>query len=135
MIRLPVEVPFAVVAAHRTGQPLHGELVELGGRFVRSAWTSPRYRLVALPGPGVPRGGIVAVPADGVSVEVEVHLLPVTAIGTLVQRLPAPLAVGSIDLTDGPALGILCAGSPAGAQDVSAFGSWPAYLRAAAPLG
>jgi hypothetical protein len=121
-------VLLAVVAAHRTGQPLHHELVALGARFGRRAVTAPVYRLIALPGPGVPRGGIVAVPVGGVSVEVELHRLPAAALGELLRSLPAPLAVGRIELVGGSALGIVCLGAPAGATDISAHGSWPAYL-------
>ncbi len=121
-------VLLAVVAAHRTGQPLHPELVALGARFERRTRTAPVYRLITLPGPGVPRGGIVLAPVGGSCVEVELHRLPISAIGSLVSLLPAPLAVGAVALVDGSALGILCAGAPAGALDITVYGSWPAYL-------
>ncbi|MHA6780578.1 allophanate hydrolase-related protein [Pseudonocardia saturnea] len=122
-------VLLAVVAAHRTGQPLHPELAALGARFERCAHTAPVYRLVALPGPGVPRGGLVAVDDGGAAVEVELHRIPVAAIGELVCALPAPLGVGPVELVGGPVLGIVCLCRPPGALDVSAHGSWPAYLR------
>ncbi|MBW0092071.1 allophanate hydrolase-related protein [Pseudonocardia oceani] len=125
----------AVVAAHRTGQPLHPELVALGAEFVRRALTAPVYLLVALPGPGVPRGGLVAVDDGGAAVEVELHRLPVAALGALVCTLPAPLGIGPVELVDGEALGIVCVRRPPGAVDVSAHGSWPAYLASrAAPV-
>ena len=122
------QVLLAVVAAHRTGQPLHHELLALGARFERRARTAPVYRLITLPGPGVPRGGIVLVAHGGTGVEVELHRLPTTAVGALVSRLPLPLAVGHVQLVIGTALGIVCLGAPPGARDVSAHGSWPAYL-------
>jgi allophanate hydrolase len=122
-------VLLAVVAAHRTGHPLHHELVALGAELVRCDRTAPVYRLVALPGPGVPRGGLVAVDDEGAAVEVELHRLPVAAIGPLVCALPAPLGVGRVALAHGWALGIVCTSWPTGAQDISAHGSWPAYLR------
>lgn len=125
------EVLFAVVAAHRTGQPLHHELVAVGARFARRARTAPVYRLIALPGPGVLRGGIVAAPAGGTNIEVELHLLPAAAVGAFASRLPAPLAVGPVELVDGCALGIVCVRAPAGAHDISTHGSWPAYLATA----
>jgi hypothetical protein len=124
----PHQVLLAVVAAHRTGQPLHHEIAALGARLVRRARTAPSYRLIALPGPGVPRGGIVAVPTGGTEVEVELHRLPTSAVGALVCRLPPPLAVGAVALVDGLALGIVCVRAPAGARDISGHGSWPAYL-------
>lgn len=120
----------AVVAAHRTGQPLHHELVALGARLLRCAWTAPVYRLLALPGPGVRRGGLIAVPEGGAAVEVELHLLPTAALTVLGGRLPTPLALGPVELVDGPVTGILCTVEPVGAIDVSAHGSWPGYLGA-----
>lgn len=120
-------VLLAVVAAHRTGQPLHPQLLALGARFERRARTAPRYRMVALPGPGVRRGGIVA--DGGTAVEVELHRIPTAALGRLLCVLPPPLAIGPVELADGRVLGMVCAGCPPDAVDISAFGSWPAYLR------
>lgn len=130
---VPEEVLFAVVAAHRTGQPLHPQLVALGARFSRRAWTAPVYRLLALPGPGVPRGGIVAAADGGVAVEVELHRMPTAALGPLVCALPAPLGIGGAALPDATALGIVCLAVPPGARDISAHRSWPAYLAATGP--
>ena len=113
------------------------ELVALGARSVGPAVTAPIYRLVALPGPGVPRGGIVAVGAGGHAIEVELHEVPTAALGDLLMTLPAPLALGRVRLHDGSrdheALGMVCTSAPADAVDVSAWGSWPAYLAAAGP--
>jgi hypothetical protein len=125
----PAQVLLAVTAAHRTGQPLHPELVALGGRFERRVRTAPHYRMLALPGSGVRRGGIVRTDDGGTAVEVELHRMPITALGALLCSLPAPLAIGRVELADGPALGILCAAHPADAIDISEHGSWPAYLR------
>jgi hypothetical protein len=134
----PVPVPdivlLAVVAAHRTGQPLHPQLVALGARFARCAVTAPVYLMLALPGPGVARGGILRVGAAGAGVEVELHLLPTVAIGALVCSLPTPLAVGRVDLDDATSVaGLVCTHHPAGALDVTDHVSWPAYLATRAP--
>ena len=127
-------VRLAVVAAHRTGQPLHPDLVTLGARFAGVAVTAPVYRLVALPGPGAPRGGLVAVEAGGHAIEVELHDVPTACVGALLTALPAPLALGPVRLSDGEVPGIVCTSAPAAAVDVSAWGSWPAY-RAAVEAG
>lgn len=124
----PGTVLLAVVAAHRTGLPLHPELLALGASAAGVAHTAPAYRLVALPGPGVDRGGLVPVGAGGVSIEVELHRIAVDALGRLLCALPAPLAMGRIELAGGSTLGLMCTGVPPGAVDVSAHGSWPAYL-------
>jgi Protein of unknown function (DUF3225) len=123
-------VPLAVVAAHRTGQPLHPELVALGTRPVGVALTAPVYRLVALPGPGLPRGGLIAVGAGGHAIEVELHEVPTVCVGALLAALPSPLALGRVQLPEGEVLGMVCASAPAEAVDVSEWGSWPAYLAA-----
>jgi Protein of unknown function (DUF3225) len=123
-------VPLAVVAAHRRGQPLYPELVALGARLAGVAVTAPTYRLVALPGQGVPRGGLVAVGPGGQAIEVELHEMPTAVLGELLATLPFPLALGRIQLTEHEVLGMVCTSAPAEAVDVSAWGSWPAYLAA-----
>ncbi len=128
--RSPAHLPVAVVAAHRTNQPLHPQLLALGARLDRVAWTEPVYRMIALPGPGVPRGGIVAVTSGGASVEVELHDIPTAAIGELVFALPAPLAVGRVQLVGAVAWGIVCGSTPPGAVDITGHGSWLRYLAA-----
>lgn len=126
---VPDTVLLAVVAAHRTGQPLHGELVALGGHFVRCAVTAPVYRMLALPGSGVARGGIVRVPSGGAGLEVELHVVPTCQVGALAWALPAPLALGRVEIDDGTVVaGLVCAHHPAGASDVTQHRSWPAYL-------
>jgi allophanate hydrolase len=126
----PSTVALAVVAAHRVGQPLHPELVALGATFDRVALTAPVYRLIALPGPGVSRGGIVAAGTGGTSVEVELHQLPASALGALLCALPSPLALGQVALVDGSVLGMVCTTAPPGSVDISTHRSWPRYLAA-----
>ena len=120
-------VLLAVVAAHRRGQPLHHELLALDAHYECDAATAPVYRMIALAGPGVARGGIV-VAAPGASIGVELHRIPVVGLGPLLCALPAPLAIGHVELTGGSALGIVCTTEPCDAVDVSRYGSWPAYL-------
>ena len=127
----PASLTFAVVAAHRRGFPLHPQLEALGARFDRVATTSPVYRLLALPGGPVARGGIWWVQADGGSVEVELHALPLARIGELVPMLPWPLAIGRVELADGTSVaGLICASRPPEAVDVTEYVSWPNYVSA-----
>jgi hypothetical protein len=130
--RVGDDVLLAVVAAHRTGQPLHSELVALGAR-VREPGVDRAE--VSADGPARAGGaarGIVPAVCDGSAVEVELHRMPTGAVGALVCALPWPLAVGRVELEDGPTPGIVCTAMPAGAVDVSDHRSWPAYLAAAA---
>jgi len=125
----PASVPLAVVAAHRRGLPLHPQLVALGATFTKVAITAPVYRLLALPGDGAARGGLLRTGADGAGIEVELHDLPLTRLGDLVVLLPSPLAVGRVGLADGTSVvGIVCAHAPPDAVDVTEHVSWPRYL-------
>ena len=55
--------------------------------------------------------------------------MPLAAVGELVTLLPAPLAVGRVELADAPAVaGLLCIHRPDGAVDVTRLVSWPRYL-------
>ncbi|MFC4531296.1 allophanate hydrolase [Sphaerisporangium dianthi] len=124
----------AVVGAHRLGQPLHGRLAALGAAALGTAMTAPLYRLYALDGGEPARPGLVRRPDGGVPVEVELYDLDREALGTLLAETGPPLGLGSVDLADGRrVLGFLCeayAAEPA--KDISAHGSWPAYLLATA---
>ncbi|GIJ68242.1 allophanate hydrolase [Virgisporangium ochraceum] len=129
-----VEVLLAVVGAHRTGQPLHPELAACGAEPVGPMWTAKAYRLFALPGG---RPGLVRVAADGAAVEVELHRIPPAGLGALLAGIPAPLGLGSVELADGRTVtGFLAeAYAVAGAPDITAYGSWPAYLGAQVNFG
>jgi allophanate hydrolase len=124
-------VPLAVIGAHLTGQPLNRELTDRGARLVRAARTAPVYRLYALAGTWPPKPGLVRVGGTaGASVEVEVWELGEAAFGSLVAAVPPPLAIGTLLLEDGVAVkGFLCeAHAVAGADDISRYGGWRAYL-------
>jgi allophanate hydrolase len=128
-------IPMAVVGAHLAGEPLNPQLTDLGARFVRAAKTAPHYRLYALPNTTPPKPGLVRAiandPQSG-SITVEVWALPAAAFGTFVSRVPPPLCIGSVELDDGTRVsGFLCeAHALTGAQDITTFGGWRAFLRA-----
>jgi allophanate hydrolase len=121
----------AVVGAHLTGQPLNGQLVERGARLLRTIRTAPDYKLVALSGTIPPKPGLLRVGAGmGARIEVEVWSIPLAKVGSFVAAIPPPLALGTIGLEDGSEVhGFLCEGHAAnGAEDISSFGGWRAYL-------
>lgn len=130
----------AVAGAHLAGQPLHGDLLAIGGRLAARTRTAPVYRMVALPcGPGVPvaRPGLIRDPEAGAAMEVEVYRLPVAAIGELLLTVAPPLAIGTVSLVDGSDVaGFVCEGyAAAGAQDITGYGGWRRYLAALAGPG
>lgn len=125
----------SVVGAHLSGMPLHKQLTERQARLVSSTRTSPNYRLFALPGTVPPKPGLVRVSADASSAEgqaiaVEVYALPQASIGSFLAMIPPPLGLGSVELEDGSWVkGFICEPCGlAGADDITAYGGWRAYM-------
>jgi allophanate hydrolase len=119
-----------VVGAHLSGLPLNSQLTERSGRLLRSTRTAPCYRLYALPGTTPPKPGMQRVSEGGASIELEVWALPQVEVGSFLDLIPAPLGLGSLLLEDGTTVhGFLCeAHALQGAQDITGFGGWRAYL-------
>jgi allophanate hydrolase len=126
----PGTLLIAVVGAHLSGEPLNHQLVDAGATFVRAARTAPRYRLHVVPGATPPKPGLVRTSGEGAAIEVEVWALQPAGFGRFVAQIPAPLAIGRLELDDGASVsGFLCESyAVAGAPDISAFGGWRAYL-------
>lgn len=125
----------AVVGAHLSGMPLHGQLVERQARLLVATHTAPRYRLHALPGTIPPKPGLARVPDDappeeGHAIALEVYAVPLSRIGSFLALIPPPLGLGSVELADGSWVkGFICEPCGlAGAQDISHFGGWRAYM-------
>jgi allophanate hydrolase len=122
----------AVVGAHLTGQPLNWQLTQRGGRLIRRCRTSANYRFFALKGTVPAKPGLVRVPGfAGPGIEVEVWALPADTVGTFVDGVPPPLAIGTLVLEDGsPVKGFLAEPEAvADAVDITSFGGWRAYLE------
>ena len=124
----------AVCGAHMTGLPLARELLSLGAVSLGITRTAPVYRFYRLPGAGVARPGLVRVTNAGTAIEVELWRIPAAAFGAFIARVPAPLAIGTIELADGSAVkGFICeAAAVEGAADISGHGGWRAYLASLA---
>jgi len=128
------EIAIAVVGAHLSGMPLNGELRQLGGRLIETTTTACNYRLYALDGATPPKPGLIRV-ADGkgAAIEVEVWALPAAGFGRFVAAVPPPLSIGTITLAGGRSVkGFLVeAEGVNGAQDISRFGGWRAFMQSA----
>jgi allophanate hydrolase len=123
----------AVVGAHLAGLPLNPELVSLGATFLREAETTGDYRLFALPGSKPPKPGLLRVAeGEGASIRLELWTLDREGFGAFVAGIPAPLGIGTVRLSDGSsAKGFLVeAEAVKGAEDITSFGGWRAYLSA-----
>jgi allophanate hydrolase len=121
-----------VVGAHMQGLPLNGDLVALGGAFVRRVRTPPDYRFYALAGDPPKRPGLLRVAeGTGAQIDAEVWSLTPEGFGRLVHSVPPPLGIGTVRLSDGSApKGFLVEPEGlAGARDITHLGGWRAYLQ------
>ena len=83
-----------------------------------------------------PKPGLFRIGADesggGAAIEVEVWDIPTSELGSFVASVPAPLAIGKLELANGAWVsGFVC--EPVGldgADDITHFGGWRAYLAA-----
>jgi allophanate hydrolase len=123
----------AVCGAHMRGLPLNHQLQDRGGYLLQATTTAPRYRLFALPGGPPHRPGMMRVREDGARIELEVWALPIQAMGSFIAAIPAPLGLGMIELDSGASVaGFLCEGyASEGAPDITRYGGWRDYVKAA----
>jgi len=127
----PLVIEIAVCGAHMDGLPLNHQLRDAGGYLVRSTRTRANYKLFALPGGPPHRPGLLRVRKGGASIVVEVWAIKSEDFAALVGAVPAPLAIGKIELEDGKQVsGFLCeACGVEGAVDITRFGGWRRYLE------
>jgi allophanate hydrolase len=124
-------IEIAVVGAHLSGLPLNHELTSRGGVLRRAVATEPCYRFYALTGDPPRRPGLLRVPAGaGAAIEAEVWALPPAGFGSFVAAIPSPLCIGTLRLADGTTpKGFLAEPEGLiGAEDISRFGGWRAFL-------
>lgn len=125
----PGKARVAVVGAHLSGQPLHGQLQERGARLLATARTAPGYSLHALD-TQPPKPGLVFDGKGGGGIEVEIYEMDFEGYGGFVALIPPPLGIGTLTLDDGTQVqGFVCESHAVkGARDITAFGGWRAYL-------
>lgn len=127
----PGETVLAVVGAHMSGLPLNAQLTDRGGRFLETTETAAGYQLFALPGGPPTRPGLLRTGTGG-PIALELWALPTESLGSFLEGIPSPLGLGTLSLCDGRQVtGFLVeAAGVHGAEDVSRFGGWRAYLAA-----
>ncbi len=123
-------VRVAVCGAHLEGLPLNQQLTNRGAHLVARTHSSPDYKFYALPGGPPFRPGMVRVPQGGSAIEVEVWEMADREFGSFVAGIPAPLGIGKLMLADGSSVtGFICEQyAVQGAEDITHFGGWRAYL-------
>ncbi|MFC3608234.1 allophanate hydrolase [Stutzerimonas tarimensis] len=120
-----------VCGAHLDGLPLNWQLRQRGGRLLEATTSSLAYKLYALAGGPLLRPGMVRVAEDGAAIAVEVWELPSSELGSFLTGIPAPLGLGKVELADGRwETGFICdAYGLEGAEDITRFGGWKAWLE------
>ena len=106
-------------------------MTERGAKLVASTQTGAGYRLFALADTEPPKPGLVRQPEGGSAIDVEVWALSDEAFGQFTAAVPAPLAIGNVELCDGRWVkGFVC--EPCGlkdARDITEFGGWRTFLK------
>jgi allophanate hydrolase len=114
--------------AHLRGMPLNFQLTTRDAAFVEATHTAPNYRLYALANTQPQKPGIARDTA-GAAIEVELWDIPLARFGEFVE-IPAPLGIGSLELSDGRWVkGFIC--EPAAlndATDITEFKGWRHWI-------
>ncbi|KAK9474873.1 uncharacterized protein V1510DRAFT_428218 [Dipodascopsis tothii] len=127
---LPTTMPLAVVGAHLSGLPLNYQLQDVGAKFVKATSTTASYKLYHLANTTPPKPGLRRVAEGGSQIALEVYDVPTARFGEFMALVPAPLAIGTVELEDGTWVkGFVCEQSGyEGAKDVTSFGGWRPYM-------
>lgn len=126
----PTKVRLAVVGAHLSGQPLNVQLAERKAQCIETTRTGAGYRLYALANTTPAKPGLVFDGTGAGAIEVEIWEMDEASFGSFVAAVPAPLVIGTLTLADGRTVkGFVCeAYAIEGAEDITAFGGWRAWL-------
>ncbi|WP_245185711.1 allophanate hydrolase-related protein [Falsiroseomonas frigidaquae] len=127
-------IEICVVGAHLSGMALNRELLREGAELRRAVQTEPCYRLFAIAGGPPRRPGLLRV-AQGAAIATEVWALPAEGFGRFVAAIPSPLCIGTLRLADGstPKGFLVEPEGLHGAEDISRFGGWRAFIASLAP--
>jgi allophanate hydrolase len=127
----PSGLTLAVCGAHMAGLPLNHQLIDRGATFLRKAFTTDAYRFYALAGGPPARPGLVRGAAgSGAQIAVELWDVPLEHVGSFLRGIPAPLGLGTVELSDGGRVqGFLCESAATGdAEDITALGDWRLFV-------
>jgi allophanate hydrolase len=118
-------IPLAVFGAHLRGQPLAWQLADRGARWSRSISTAPAYRLVEL-ATAPPKPGLLRDSTGGTAIRGEVWQVSSAALGDFLAELPAPMTLGSVELSSGEWIpGFVCDLEAAQAGRQLSVDYWP----------
>lgn len=130
--RPSTRIPLLVCGAHLEGLALHWQLADRGAVFREKTRTAPVYRMYAMPAIGTipPRPALIRDDESGAGIEVEVWELEPGDFGDFVSKIPGPLGIGKVKLASGEEVPGFIAEPRAteGAEEITDFGSWRAWL-------
>lgn len=126
------KIKIAVVGAHLKDMPLHSQLTERNAQFVDFAKTSANYKFYAIANSTPPKPALIYDENGGAEIDLEIYELGAAEFGTFVALVPPPLAIGTVELSDGTLVKGFVAEPRAkiGAKDITSFGGWRAYIAA-----
>lgn len=117
---------FFICGSALRGQPDHGNLGT--ARFVKDAWTAPKYRMVSVNGS---HPGIYEAASGGVSIEGELYELTDAQYRNLIATEPQHLYESPVELLDGSRVSAMLYPIDLielhGFPDISEFGGWRVY--------
>ena len=112
--------------------PLNKDLTSRGATFLRTAKSAADYKFYALAGGPPSRPGMVKCEKGaGGEIELEIWSMPIEKFGSFMKTIPAPLAIGSVNLSDGSQVnGFICEAAGAeGGEDITHLGDWRQYIK------
>jgi allophanate hydrolase len=131
------KIPVAVCGAHMEGLTLHWQLKDRNATHRQRTTTASCYRLFAMPGSDTlpPRPALIRDDTAGAAIAVEVWELGAAEFGDFVSKIPAPLGIGKVRLTDGSEVPGFIAEPRAmdGAEEITRYGGWRAWLAEISP--
>ncbi|AOA58150.1 allophanate hydrolase [Acinetobacter larvae] len=127
----PHHVSIAVVGAHLSGMPLNYQLTSRQAVYIETTYTAAQYSLYALSGTDPAKPGLVRQKQPAYSIEVEIWQIPKAYFGAFVAEIPAPLAIGNLELIDGRWVkGFICENyAIESAEDISTLSGWRYYIE------
>ena len=121
------ETRLAVNGTLMRGQPLNGNLLRVGAKFVREDITAPCYRLWAVNRqyPAMMRDEQL-----GTSIQVEIWKISESGVLHILAVEPAGLSIGKVELISGNyVLGVVAESYIlAHQEEITQYGGWRAYL-------
>ncbi|WP_310605542.1 allophanate hydrolase [Anaerosporobacter sp.] len=113
----------AVCGLHMKGFCLEHQLTELGARYNRISKTAPYYKMYMMN--SNPKKPVLVKDNEGGELEVEIWDIPVNQFGKFIAKVPAPLALGKIQLEDGSeVIGFIGQMSQQLGEDITLYGGW-----------